>query len=86
MNVTLTLEHLLNNGEVFDFWYYLGSTTIPPCFIGAVSWVIPKKVFSMSQKQRDFFYNMFNGDGKEGNWREIQPLGDNPMGYYKIGQ
>ena len=69
VNVTLSLGHLLNNNEPFDFWYYQGSTTIPPCYIGGVSWIVAKKVFTMSQKQRDFFWNLFNNDKMSGNWR-----------------
>ena len=69
VNATLSLGHLLNNNAPFDFWFYQGSTTIPPCYSGKLSWVVANKVFSMSQKQRDFFWGMFNNEAMDGNWR-----------------
>lgn len=40
----------------------------------------------MSQNQRDFFYNLFNnGRNKKGNWRNLQPLNDNPLNFYQFG-
>lgn len=86
INATMSFSHLLNNEEPFDFYYYQGSLTIPPCFKGGVNWIISKKEYSMSQKQRDFFYKLFNGEGKKGNWRELQPLNDNPLNFYQFGK
>ena len=40
----------------------------------------------MSQEQRDFFWQMFNGEGMDGNWRELQPLADSALGFYKLGE
>jgi carbonic anhydrase len=85
VNATLSLSHLLNNGDYFDYWFYQGSATFPPCFKGIVSWVIPKRTYSMSQAQRDFFWNLFNGNGKDGNWRALQPLQAGALGFYQFG-
>ena len=86
VNATLSLSPLLNNLDSFDFWFYQGSITIPNCIPGGMNWVIPKKVFSMSQEQRDFFWGLFNGEGKDGNWRAVQQPGDNELGFYRLGQ
>lgn len=80
VNATLSFAHLLLNSEPFEYYFYQGSSTIPPCFGGALNWIIPKKAFSMSKDQRDFFYDLFNdGDTKVGNWRSLQSIKDNPV-------
>jgi carbonic anhydrase len=80
INATLSFSHLLTNSEPFDYYFYQGSSTIPPCFVGGLNWVIPKRVYSMSQAQRDFFWQLFNDQGSRvGNWRALQPLNDNPV-------
>jgi len=48
--------------------------------------VVANKVFSMSQKQRDFFWGMFNNEAMGGNWRELQPLESQDWGFYKLGE
>ena len=71
--VNLDLSEHLNNAEPFDFWYYLGSSTIPPCKNSGLQWIVSKKVLKMSQEERDFFWNLFNNDKMEGNYRKVQP-------------
>lgn len=36
----------------------------------------------MSQEQRDFFYNMFNNEKIDGNWRNLQPINKNTVNFY----
>jgi hypothetical protein len=31
----------------------------------------------MSKEQRDFFYGKFNNENMKGNWRNMQPVGEN---------
>ncbi len=83
---SLNFAHLINNQNPFDFWYYMGSLTFPPCFSGNLHWIVSKRVFSMSKEQRDFFYNMFNSGKLKGNWRNLQPLKGNPVNFYHFGK
>jgi carbonic anhydrase len=46
--IKLDLSEFLNNDAPLDFWYYLGSATIPPCKNGVLEWIISKRVFQMS--------------------------------------
>jgi len=82
VSTTLDFSHMLNNGETFDYWTYLGSGTIPPCYSGVLNWVVSKRVHSMSQEQRDFIFGLFNDNKMGGNWRNLQPLKDNPVSFY----
>jgi carbonic anhydrase len=81
---SIDLSHLLNNAKPIDYWFYLGSPTIPPCRLGTMNWIISKRVFSMNQEQRDFFYNLFNNDKMDGNWRNLQSIKDNPVSFYQL--
>lgn len=76
MNVDLS--HLLFREDIFNFWFYLGSITVPPCTDKRLNWIIPDKVYKMSAKQNEFFKNLFSHDG---NWRDVQPSGGNEIGY-----
>ena len=78
----MNLAEFLNNEQPFDFFYYLGSPTIPPCRDSGLEWIVSKKVFKMSQAERDFFWNMFHSDEMEGNYRKIQDLKGNKVDYY----
>ena len=82
--VNLDLSPLVNNIKQFNFWSYLGSATIPPCLSGKVYWIVSERPNPMSKEQRDFFYNMFNNDKMEGNWRNLQPLNDNAVSFYRF--
>jgi carbonic anhydrase len=80
--VNLDLSEFLDNDQPFDFWYYLGSATIPPCRDGALEWIVSKKVMTMGQEERDFFWGLFNNDDMKGNYRNLQPLRGNKIDYY----
>lgn len=88
VNATISFSHLLSlSNEPFSYWYYSGSLTLPPCgrYKSGVNWIIPNKVYSMSQSQKEFFWALFyyEKEGKEGNWRKLQPKGDNKVLYYQ---
>lgn len=75
---------MLTNEQIFDFWYYEGSGTIPPCKNGKLKWIVSKKVLKMSQDERDFFFTRHNNEQLEldGNWRKIQPKRNNSVKFY----
>lgn len=66
-----------------DFWFYLGSLTIPPCTNAKLNWIVSRKVYSITQQQKDKLIEILS-QGKEnwdGNWRNIQPQNGNPLAY-----
>lgn len=81
-SIKLDLSVLLNNAEPFDFWFYLGSGTIPPCIDAKLDWIVSKKIFKVGQEQYNFFYNLFNNEAMKGNYRNIQNRRDNTIDYY----
>ena len=56
---------------VDDFWYYLGSMTIPPCSNGKLNWLISKRVYSLNEEQYEKLKFIIGGGlvGWSGNWR-----------------
>lgn len=77
MNVDLS--HLLSREQLFDFWFYLGSATIPPCTNGKINWIIPRKIYKMKSSQLTFFKNIY----PKGNYRDVKPILNNQIGYVK---
>jgi carbonic anhydrase len=68
-----------------DYFFYLGSSTIPPCSNGRLNWVVSNKIFKMSKKQRAFFDNRYNNPQKvNGNWRDIVDLLQNKVAFSTI--
>lgn len=51
-SINVDLRQLLSINVIDDFWFYLGSVTIPPCTNGKVNWVISRKIYSMSEDQK----------------------------------
>jgi hypothetical protein len=44
-----------------------------------MNWIIPDKVYKMSDKQLNFFRMFY----KNGNWREVKPFSEKEIGYAK---
>lgn len=44
-----------------------------------MNWIIPDKVFKMSETQLNFFRMFY----KNGNWREVKKFNENEIGYAK---
>ena len=49
--ITFNLGDLLAKNNIEDFWFYLGSITIPPCSNGRLNWLVSRKVYPMSANQ-----------------------------------
>ena len=47
-NINFNLNHLLKKNNSDDFWFYLGSSTIPLCSNGRLNWIVSKKIFKMT--------------------------------------
>jgi carbonic anhydrase len=70
------LSHLLNKESLMDYFYYLGSLTLPPCSNGKLNWVVSNKIFKMSKEQRKFFDERYNNNKTiNGNWRRLVERG-----------
>jgi len=80
------LRQLIPTNVIDDFWFYLGSITIPPCTNGKVNWVISRKINSMTLEQKNKLTEiMSQGDAKwPGNWRNLQAINGNTVGYRNI--
>ena len=84
--ITFHLGPYLAPNIIEDFWFYLGSTTIPPCTNAKLNWVVVNKVFSMTQEQKEDLLEIMS-QGEEdwpGNWRAAQPLNANPVGFRSL--
>ena len=82
MSLKLDFSAHLNNLTPFDFWYYQGSGTIPPCTNAGVHWLIPHRTWPISQAQLDFVRGLFYKEGMDGNWRRTQALRGNKVNYH----
>ena len=82
------LDKFLNNLNVSRFYTYTGSLTEPPCTPG-IKWIIIPEIQSFSPEQKCAINGCVgddnewsNGlwskseDGKEGNYRDLQPVTD----------
>jgi carbonic anhydrase len=76
-DVNFSLDHLLSKEKIFNFWFYRGSITLPPCSDGKIYWIVPDKIFQMSTDQLEFFQKLYPG----GNWRDVQKDQGNAIAY-----
>lgn len=51
-SINVDLRQLLPINIIDDYWFYLGSITIPPCTNGKVNWVVNRKIYSISEEQK----------------------------------
>lgn len=51
-SINVDLRQLLPINIIDDYWFYLGSLTIPPCTNGKVNWVVNRKIYSISEEQK----------------------------------
>lgn len=69
--IIINLGKLLPRNMVDDFWFYLGSMTIPPCSNGKMNWLISKRVYSLNEEQYEKLRFIISRGliGWSGNWR-----------------
>ena len=62
----------------------MGSLTLPPCKDGKLDWIVSKKVFQMSQDERNYFWGLFYDKDRnmDGNYRRLQPPRGNKVDFY----
>lgn len=74
---SIDLSDLLDGGILNEFYTYSGSLTNHPCNEG-VTWIVTKKIWTISEEQLDFFVNEWAGDedfsNGNGNNRIVQEL------------
>jgi carbonic anhydrase len=51
--IFVNLAELIGLNMIDDFWFYLGSATIPPCSDSKINWVISRKKYAISKEQND---------------------------------
>ena len=49
--ISFNLGDLMTKNNIEDFWFYLGSITIPPCSNGRLNWLVSRKIYKMSANQ-----------------------------------
>lgn len=84
--INVDLSYLLPKNVIDDFWFYVGSITIPACTNGKMNWIVSKKVHSMTKEQKTKLTEILS-QGKEkwgGNWRRIQERNGNILGYRSL--
>ena len=84
--ISIDLSTYIQRGNMYNYWLYLGSPTIPACTDGSLNWVVIDKRFSISQEQAEYFNKQFYGNKQEhGNYRNLKTT-LSPVGYYTFGQ
>jgi len=78
--------HKLNEAFKGEYFTYTGSLTSPPCTEG-VKWYIMKRPLGVNKAQLDIVQNMFqkntNFANGNGNNRNVQPLNNRPVYWYR---
>ena len=49
---TIDLSSYLTKNIISDFWFYVGSVTIPPCTNGKLNWAVLRKPFAITSEQK----------------------------------
>lgn len=84
--ISVDLRYLIGKNVIDDYWFYLGSSTIPGCNDGKLHWVVLRKVHSMTADQKDKL-QLILSQGKEnwpGNWRNLQNQNSNILALRQI--
>ena len=76
--ISFNLNDLISKNNIDDFWFYLGSITIPPCSNGRLNWLVSRKVYKMTQNEHDKLKKILSQGSEDwdGNYRSTQPVND----------